>query len=210
MSKGTKITSFFEGRRREAFLRSWEHLKSTAGESRIKLDISMPLLNQDVQGMPDAVTKQYAVMCEDKTSTARANLDSFAEGMTIEIFTTDESKERVAMSSGCLLKSWHMITSGEGEKRSLDLMLRIYMPANIDVRNWAWDHLHATFFLESSYSQSEMEFGEVEGGAEPEDEDDDEAETVVVRAGDDLTNFDESDPEPAWMKENTTAEAIPY
>ena len=111
MSKGTKITSFFEGRRREAFLRSWEHLKSTAGESRIKLDISMPLLNHDVQGMPDAVTKQYAVMCEDKTSTARANLDSFAEGMTIEIFTTDESKERVAMSSGCLLKSWHMISS---------------------------------------------------------------------------------------------------
>lgn len=195
MSKGTKITSFFDARRREAFLNSWEHLKSSAGESRIKLDLSLPLLNRSRQAMPDAVSKAYAVMCEDRANISRTNLDIFCEGMTLELFVTDESKSPIVMSTGVLVQKVHMVAAGEGEKRSLDLNATIYVPANVNLRDWAWEHLHGTFFLEATYSQSEMEFT----NEESEDEADEEPEPSEPAAKSDILDFTESDPEPTFL-----------
>lgn len=198
MSKGTKITSFFEGRRREVFLSAWTHLKTKAGESRIKLELSMPLLNRSLQAMPDAVSKQFAVMCEDKSATGRANLGIFAEGMTLDFFSTDESKNRALSCTGVMLKKFQMVNSGEGDKRELSLMMVAYAPANVLLRDYAWDTNHGTFFLESTYSQTEMLFGE-----EPADEldtgDNDEDEPEPAAASADIFDFDETQPEPAFV-----------
>lgn len=195
MPKGKKITSFFDGRRREAKLRSWEHLKSKAGESRMKLEISVPLLNRELQSLPEAVSKQYTVMCEDKASTAQANLDIYLEGMTLEIFATDESRQRTVASTGVTISKLRMVASGEGEKRTLDLLLRMYMPANVQVRDWAWEHLHATLFIESTYSQSEMEFSTLssDDGPDDDEEDDEQEESPTAEGNKDIFDFDDEE-----------------
>jgi hypothetical protein len=198
MPKGTKITSFFDARRRECFLQSWEHLKNTAGEARVKLVLSMPLLNQPLIAMPDAISKAYALMCEDRSNVARANLDIYCEGMTIQLFSTDESKSPAVSATGTTLQKFHMESAGEGEKRTLDLCCVVYVPANVNLRDWAWDHLHATFYLESTYSQTEMEFTDEAPPPEEDDETDptDEENEEIDKASGGILDFDESDPEP--------------
>ena len=62
-----------------------------------------------------------------------------------------------------------VVASGEGEKRELELHLVAYVPASIELRDWAWSHLHKKFWLEAAYSQTELDF-------EPSEEDEDEDE----------------------------------
>jgi hypothetical protein len=198
MSNGTKLTDFFNGRRREIFLNSWEHLKSSAGESRIKLDLSIPLLNRPLLAVPDVVSKAYALMGEDSSAVARANLSIYFEGMTVEFFATEESKSPDVSATGVTLQKMHLVAQGRGDKRTLDLNLVAYVPANVNVRDWAWYLLHGTGYLEAVYSQSEMEF---QDEADSEDEDDEaepteEENEEINKASGGILDFDESDPEP--------------
>lgn len=207
MSKGTKLTSFFDARRREVFLQKWEHLKTRAGEGRVKLNLSMPLLNRSLQALPDAVSEAYKVMCEDSSKITRSKLDTYLEGMTIECFVTDESKGAIVSATGTMLKKFQLEVVGEGEKRELNLLFVAYVPANITLRDYAWEHLHSTFFLESTYSQSEMVFGEQEPEDE-EDEDESQPSEPVNKA--DVLDFQESDPEPAFAGASSTEVDIPW
>lgn len=167
----SKMQSFFEGNRREASLVKWTHLRTTAGESRIKMELVVPLLNKSVIGMGGAIGEAFGVMAKDDSKIERTNLKFELEGMTVEFFTTAESKRRSISSTGVRMQKLALVASGEGEKRQLDLQLTAYMPANEQIRDWAWLHLHKQFHLEAVYSQTEMDFDGADGGKIDDDED---------------------------------------
>lgn len=187
--KATKLQSFFEGYRRKASLQQWSHLRTKAGESRLKFQIQLPLLNETVKGMNGAINEAFIVMQKDESKIERTNLNVELEGMTLEIFATAESKRRSGMSTGVKMQKLALVASGEGEKRELDLHITVYIPANVTLRDWAWDHLHREFYMEAVYSQSEMDFGdgeteegESEEGEESGEEEEEEAESEVPAA----------------------------
>jgi hypothetical protein len=184
--KATKLQQLFEGHRRKASLVAWTHLRTKAGESRVKLDLKLPLLNEAVLGMNDAIAEAYTVMAKDDSKIDRTSLNVEMEGMTLEAFTTDVSKPAVIVSTGVKFQKLALVSAGEGEKRTLDLLMVAYVPASIQLRDWAWENLHATFFLESVYSQSEMDFTSEE---EPAEDDPDEEE------GEDQDDEDEEEDE---------------
>lgn len=175
MDQGTKIKSFFEGRRRECFVKSWTHLKTAAGEPRIKMELKMPLLNKALLGMPDAVGVAYSVMSEDESKVLRANLNIYCEGMTVDFFAADESVSRVLSVTGALFDKLRLEAKGSGEKRTLDLHFVAYTPANVQLRDYMWDTNHGTFFMETVYSQSELEFAGLTTPEEPEVEEEEDA-----------------------------------
>lgn len=164
--KVTKLLNLFEGHRRRARLEQWAHLITKAGESRIKLDLRLPLLNEPVVGMNDAIGEAFTVMAKDDSKIDRTSLNVEMEGMTLEAFSTGDVKHVSVSSTGVKMVKLALVAAGEGEKRTVDLFLTAYVPASIQLRDWAWDHNHNEFHLEAVYSQSELEFSD-----EPEESD---------------------------------------
>ena len=173
-NKPTKLLNLFEGHRRKASLNAWTHLRTKAGESRIKLDLKLPLLNESVVGMNGAISEAFSVMAKDDSKIARTSLNVEMEGFTLELFSTDEVKSPAVSSTGVKLLKLALVAAGEGEKRSIHLSMTAYVPASMQLRDWAWEHLHADFHLEAVYSQSEMDFSDIQDDDEGPDEDDEE------------------------------------
>ena len=167
--KATKLQNFFEGHRRKAFLVAWSHLRTKAGESRIKLELKLPLLNEPVLGISEAIFEAYGVMAKDESKIDRTSLNVELEGMTLEAFSTDTIKKPAVSSTGVKMTKLALVAAGEGEKRELNLLLVAYVPASVQLRDWAWVHLHMEFHIEAVYSQSEMDF-EVDEDEEGEEE----------------------------------------
>jgi hypothetical protein len=172
-NKPTKLLNLFEGHRRKASLNAWTHLRTKAGESRIKLDLKLALLNEPVLGMNGAISEAFTMMAKDDSKIARTSLNVELEGMTLELFSTDGVKSPAVSSTGVKLLKLALVAAGEGEKRTIDLNMTAYVPASMQLRDWAWDHLHADFHLEAVYSQSEMDFSDIpdEDGEDGEKED---------------------------------------
>ena len=158
--KVTKLLNLFEGHRRRASLIAWAHLKTKAGESRVKLDLRIPLLNESVIGINDAIAEAFTVMAKNESKIDRTSLNVELDGMTLEAFSTAEVKHVSVSSTGVKMVKLALVAAGEGEKRSVDLLLTAYAPASIQLRDWAWDHMHAEFHIEAVYSQSELEFSD--------------------------------------------------
>ena len=170
--KPTKLLNFFESHRRKASLTAWSHLRTKAGESRIKLDLKLPLLNESVVGMNGAISEAFSVMAKEDSKIARTSLNVELEGMTLELFSTDGIKSPAVSSTGVKLLKLALVAAGEDEKRAIDLNMIAYVPASMQLRDWAWDHLHNDFHLEAVYSQSEMDFSDISD----EDENEEDAE----------------------------------
>jgi len=192
--KAVKLIHFFEGRRRKASLVAWTHLKTKAGESRVKLDLRLPLLNEPLLGMDGTIGEAFAVMAKEDSRIDRTTLNVTLEGMTLEMFSTGDVKIPAVSSTGVKMVKLALVAAGETEKRTLDLVMVAYVPASIRLRDWAWDHLHSAFHLEAVYSQSEMDFG-----ASEEDEDAGEEATDLEGADGELDpdNEEEEPPIPA-------------
>ena len=175
-NKAIKLTEFFEGNRRKAFLVRWEHLRSRAGEPRIKLELSLPLLNEPLKGMNSPISEAFAVMSNDDSKVSRLSLNVKLEGMTMEFFSTGDpvaSKIPAVSLTGATMMKLIITAAGDTEKRTVDLGLVAYIPASEKLRDWAWTHLHNEFYLEAVYSQTEL-FAEGDVDLEDDDDEDDE------------------------------------
>jgi hypothetical protein len=173
-TKPTTLKDFFNGRRRKAVLKQWTHLKTRAGEPRVKLELKLPMLNEDAIGIPEPILQAFAVMEKDESRVARTNINVQFLGMTIEGFSSDTGGAPGVSQTGGMIHGFSLQAEGEGEKRTVDLHCTAYLPANVQLRDWCWDHNHSSFFLSAEYSQSEMEFGEEQPPAESEDDEDEE------------------------------------
>jgi hypothetical protein len=143
------------------------------------MDLRLPLLNESVVGMNDVMAEAFTLMAKDQSKISRTSLNVEMEGMTLECFATDTMKSPAVLTTGVKFQKFALVASGEGEKRTLDLTMVAYLPASIQLRDWAWDNLHATFYLESVYSQSEIDWvGEAEFIEDNPDAPDDDEEEV--------------------------------
>jgi hypothetical protein len=134
------------------------------------MDLRLPLLNESVVGMNDVMAEAFTLMAKDQSKISRTSLNVEMEGMTLECFATDTMKSPAVLTTGVKFQKFALVASGEGEKRTLDLTMVAYLPASIQLRDWAWENLHATFFLESVYSQSELQYSNED---EPKDDTED-------------------------------------
>lgn len=172
-TKRNKQTNFFPNNRREITLQDYRTLMSRGEEKRMKLFVRMPLTNKPAVGIPKWVSAPYLEMAKEDSLTGRCNLtDVFLEGMTLTVYSTDKIKRATLTATGCMLIGFHLDAQGESEKREVFLCFTVYCPANIQLRDWAWDHLHKTFFADFEYSQTEMDFD----GADAEDSEGEEEE----------------------------------
>lgn len=189
MAKKSKETHFFDGARREMTLSKYELLETTGEEKRSKLTIEMPLSDRGVIGMPSWISDPFAEMGKAASLTGRTAIEAMCDGMTIEIYATDKAKRRTLMSTGVMVTAFSLVATGDGDKRDIALTAVIYVPANIALHQWAWDHIHKTFFAQFEYSQSEIDFE----AAGDEDAADQENNEEMQTAGEDADQDDDPD-----------------
>lgn len=151
----TKLKTFFEGHRRKCFLIQWIQHCNRAGVSTIKLDMRLPLLNQSLIGMNDEIGEPFGLMAKNDSKTERSAINVEIEGMTLDIFSTDTSKDHWVSTTGAKLMKLYLATVGEGEKKEVNLHMAIYVPFTKEMMEWAAIHLHKDFYIETVYSNSE-------------------------------------------------------
>lgn len=189
-----KLKVFFEERRREVILADWRPLKSSGGEMRLKLLLRMPLLNKDLQGVPEEISRAFNEMSEDDSPINSSKLNIIYDGMTVEFFSDEKirtpwtnGKDGInggnASVTGVLLDKFAVIAKGKGEDRGVDLFFIAYVTCNVGMWDWAKETLHGTTFMEAVYSQSEMDNAftkEETVTVEPEEGDEEEAEQLTL------------------------------
>lgn len=143
-----KLSSFFEGRRRECVLTSWEVLKNKAGEKRIKVMVSMPLSRKPVLGMPESFSEQYMLMEKEESKLSLSKIDVLIESAKFEIFSTDAIASSAVDCDAAMLQDFRMVAEGGKENRKVSLEFVSYLPGSVHLRDWCWDHIHATFYCE--------------------------------------------------------------
>jgi hypothetical protein len=163
-----KLKVFFEERRREVILDDWRPLKSSGGEMRLKLLLRMPLLNRGEEGIPEEISHGFNDMRLDDSPINSSKLNIMYDGMTVEFFTDEQmrtpwtnGKDGIqggnASITGVLLDKFVLIAKGKGEKRSVDLSFIAYVTCNVGMKDWVFEYLHGTSFMEATYSQSEID-----------------------------------------------------
>ena len=151
----TKLTTFFEGHRRKCFLVQWIQHCNRAGVSTIKLDMRLPLLGPTLIGMNQEIGEPFSLMAKVDSKTERSAINVEIEGMTLDIFSTDTSKDHWVSTTGAKLMKLYLATVGEGEKKEVNLHMAIYVPFTKEMMEWASIHLHKDFYIETVYSNSE-------------------------------------------------------
>lgn len=169
------LKTFFEGRRRKAFLSDWKQTRDRRGIDALKIEMRFPLLNESVVGMNQEVSDPFMLMAKDDSKTDRSAINVEIKGMTLELFSTGTSKDHWVMTTGTHFKKLWLTAEGEDDKKEVNLHVVLYVPGSIEMRDWAWIHMHKEFHAEAIYSQSEMDLkGELE---DIEDEENQEAAT---------------------------------
>lgn len=171
-----KLSDFFGSRRRKCTLITSSLLKSKGNEKRMKLTVSMPLSNTDMQDIPTDFLSQFRVMETEDSASNRCMIEVEFNSMAIRIFSTDTIIEpSVPTIQGALLHHFAMIGEGTGEKRRVSLDFLIYLPATKALHDWEWDHVHAELHLEAIQSQGSLDLS-----SEAEEDDEDEEEQMPL------------------------------
>jgi hypothetical protein len=146
-----------------ATLRDWKPKCSTEMERRVRLDFEIPLTEDLIDALPDALRK---------TATAISNLeDGLTEGtistaysQTLEIYNLPEDRGPCVSIPNALLVGMHIFrpTPKSGPSDDLFLVFRTTVRAEGEFGDqlvtWALRNLRGTIFLKAFEAQAELAF----------------------------------------------------
>jgi hypothetical protein len=191
-----KLKTFFEGHRRKCFLVQWIQHCNRAGVSTIKMDMRLPLLGPVLIGMNQEIGEPFSLMAKLDSKTERSAINVEIEGMSLDIFSTDSSKDHWVSTTGAKLMKLYLATVGEGEKKEVNLHMAVYVPFTKEMMEWAAIHLHKDFYIETVYSNSESKLAFATAD-ETELEDDDSDESPAEGGEDGEEDLDQDNEENA-------------
>lgn len=170
-----KTASFFPKTRKELFLSDFGPLKNAAGEKRLQLSFTMPLMDGKLVGMPEWLSEPFKVV--HKVGYGLGNGKSLVEldGMTIRVYATDQTDETILDIPGVLLKGFNVRRCSKekasGEVADTELAFRAYMGWNPKVLRFCEKYYDATIFCMFVATQASLSFGPA-----PKDKEEEEAE----------------------------------
>ena len=159
-----KLADFWNGYRKECRLINYQALVSKGDEKRIKLSVEIKLSNQNNRYMPDRFVPLFGLMEKEDSTTNLAKEALMCDGMTVDLFATTESEKPTKSISACTLQDFKLVGEGEKDKRNVALEFIVYMPADRVLNEWAFGHLHKTFYLEAVPSQQSLPLEDAKPG----------------------------------------------
>lgn len=174
---------FFNGQRRHTQLKSWLPKHNQENEKRILLNFTMPLTGQKIIGFPDFINDSFMAIEKTSAPIEEIILDTEIEGITLEIFDTDEAKRRTQMIPAVTLRKFALERKGD----ETFLTFNTTIQRSKDILMWAHDYEGADIFIQFDATQAKLVFAEDEAnnqeklfnGTEETEEVDEEEEEVA-------------------------------
>ncbi len=159
--KGIKENSLFNGHRRKMKLKGGVLVfLDPQGNLHSRLQVSLPLLNESVLGMPDFISSCYASMQKEASAERGTDYDRYMQGMSMAFFNGDKGKTKQLRLTGCELDKFSIQRSGQGESTDISLHFQIDVLGNKELYDFMWEHHNAPVHVEFDYNQNDIRFPE--------------------------------------------------
>lgn len=172
--KGTKETQLFNGHRRKIKLKGGVKVFLDAKDRKhSRLQIEMPVSNENVLGMPEFMSAAYTTMQKDSSAEDYTGFDTYMEGIAVCFYVTDKSKTKLLRLTGCELEKFHLSKAGIGDKAIVSLCFELDVLGHKELYDFMWDNHNSVTFVDFDYNQNDIPF---KASA---DEDDEEEEDEI-------------------------------
>lgn len=105
---------FFPAYRRRLKLEGWKPKLNTQSEKRVMFHFCMPITGEPFEGFPAFLSRGFEAV-EKTDSSGVFKSDIILEGMALEYFDTDKSKERIQRAIGVTLQGLELSRERDGE-----------------------------------------------------------------------------------------------
>lgn len=170
-----KTESFFPKTRKELFLTGITAMANSAGEKRLKLNFTMPLMDGKLVGMPEWLSEPFIRVQKSDLGIEKVSSIVELDGMTVRAYSTDQAEEAVLDLPGALLKSFVVrrvsASKSSGEVSDAELAFSLYTGWNKKVWNFGWQYFHGTCFANFVSTQAVLTFGPAKPAEEEESDD---------------------------------------
>lgn len=169
--------AFFPGSKRKLVLEDWAPKMNNESEKRIRLDFAMQLTGENVVGMPSCIGQPFESMSKEDSADSKTILSTELEGITIEFWATETSKQRALLLTACTLRSFYLTRD---EDSTVSLRFNTTVPRDQVVVLWAHDNQGSTMWagftatqpsLKAPAPEKQMKLGEKSEPVAPLDED---------------------------------------
>lgn len=150
---------FFPGARRRYTLADYRQLKSKADEKRKKLLITSELgPDGSMVGIPEFIADPYSLLAKSEIG-GRYDCDKKLklEAMTIEVYSTDRTKKRSLLLTGCTFKRFVIEKDGMDDKATFTFTFIAYVPDSLALHDWCRNLFICDFFAKFDFSQGSLD-----------------------------------------------------
>ncbi len=196
------VDTFFRGHRRETFINGATILCNAAGEKRLKLSGKIPLVGDQLVGMPTWVEGPFIDISKPEyafKSPISSNME--LDPMILRVYSLPDGDKEAITFDGVRMCSFKIERDGDGEKEHPDIVLTFtaYLPRTGRFLKFADDNFGSSLFIlyeaaqrsllddnpniqadEPKQAQDEAEDDEDEPSEEDDDDDEDEKARKVA------------------------------
>lgn len=159
----TKKDTFFPGVRKALRLEDITPLANTAGEKRLKIDVSCSLADGKLVGIPEWLTGAVRIVQEVAMGQKKTVSEVELDGISLLIYEDDTSESASLDLVGVLAKGFVIQrTSTEkpsGEVADVELLFSMYTHWNSKLWAYAWDWFNSTRSCGFTSRQAKLTFG---------------------------------------------------
>jgi hypothetical protein len=199
------VDTFFRGRRRESFIEGAAILCNAAGEKRLKLTMKIPLVGDQLIGMPSWVSQPFSDIAKPEYAVESVKSGMELDPMICRVYALPDAEEEAITFDGVRMCSFKIERDGDSEAEHPDIALTFtaYLPRTGRFLQFADENFASSLYI--LYEAAQPSLLDNNPNVRSEDDplplkanagDEKEEEEVDDDEDDDAGNEDEEEDEP--------------
>lgn len=143
------VDTFFRGRRRESFIEGAAILCNAAGEKRLKLSMKIPLVGDQLIGMPSWVSQPFSDIAKPEYAVESIKSGMELDPMICRVYALPDDEDEAITFDGVRMCSFKIERENDSESEHPDIALTFtaYLPRTGRFLQFADDNFAASLFI---------------------------------------------------------------
>jgi hypothetical protein len=143
------VDTFFKGRRRESFIEGAAILCNAAGEKRLKLTMKIPLVGDQLIGMPSWVSQPFSDIAKPEYAVEMVKSGMELDPMICRVYTLPDDEEEAITFDGVRMCSFKIEREKDNDSEHPDIALTFtaYLPRTGRFLQFADDNFASSLFI---------------------------------------------------------------
>lgn len=150
------IDTFFPGYRRKTFIDGCTILCNTAGETRLKLSMKIPLSGDQLVGMPTWVSAPFGAIAKSDYAIKSITSAMVLDPMLLHVFGGEQSEKELIAFEGVRLAGFKVEHDNEDEHPNIILTFTAYVPRTGRFLKFADDHFGYELYVKYEPAQQSL------------------------------------------------------